>query len=104
MAVFSDFPSCKQMAKTTHVCLWKSLGTSIYTLLYSLTKEHPWAGNLTSLPKRGMGALLSVSAFNHEIAPMWHLQQLDTLKTNNLKNNNVQQSHQGPRSQVLTTF
>ena len=35
----------------------------------SLMKEHPWAEHLTSLSKRGAGALLSVSAFNHERVP-----------------------------------
>ena len=29
----------------------------------SLPKDRPWAEHLTSMPKRGVGALLSVSAF-----------------------------------------
>ena len=36
----------------------------------NLVKERTWAEHLTSLPKQGVGALLSVSAFNHERAPM----------------------------------
>ena len=36
----------------------------------SLAKESPWAEHLTSLPKRGVGALSIVSAFNHERVPM----------------------------------
>ena len=41
---------------------------------HSLTKERPWVEHLTSPPKRGVGSLLSVSAFNHEKAPMSCLQ------------------------------
>ena len=36
----------------------------------NLVKECTWAEHLTSLPKQGVGALLSVSAFNHERSPM----------------------------------
>ena len=36
----------------------------------------------TGLPKKGVGALLSGSAFNHERAPMSCLQQLDALVEN----------------------
>ena len=36
----------------------------------SFMKEHPWVEHLTCLPKRGMGTLLSVSAFYHERAPV----------------------------------
>ena len=36
---------------------------------HSLPKKDPWAENLTSLPKRRVGALLTVSAFNHKRAP-----------------------------------
>ena len=39
---------------------------SIY-MYHSLAKELPWVEHLTSLPNRGLGALLSVSTFNHEI-------------------------------------
>ena len=35
----------------------------------SLTKKGPWAEHLTSLPKRGLGAPLTVFVFNHERAP-----------------------------------
>ena len=49
----------------------------------SLTKERPWAEHLTSLPKRGVGTLLSVSAINHERAPMYIYS--DSLPTNSLK-------------------
>ena len=34
----------------------------------SLAKKGPWAEHLTSLPKRGVGALSTVSAFNYERA------------------------------------
>ena len=46
-------------------------------------KEHPWVEHLACLPKRGMGALLIVSALYHERAPMSCLQRLDALKVNN---------------------
>ena len=49
----------------------------------SLMKERPWPEHLTSLSKRGMGTLLSVSAFNHKRASMSCLQQLDILKATN---------------------
>ena len=52
--------------------------TSMY---HSLTKEHPWLEHLTSLSKRGVGALSSVAAFNHERAPMSSLP--DALKVSN---------------------
>ena len=55
----------------------------------SFMKEHPWVEHLTCLPKRGVGALLSVSAFNHERAPMSYLQQLDVLKANKLANDGI---------------
>ena len=48
-----------------------------------LTKELPWVEHLTSLPRRGVGVVLSVSAFNHERAPMSCLQQFDALEANN---------------------
>ena len=35
-------------------------------IYHSLPKERPWAEHLTSLPKRGVGALSTVSAFNQE--------------------------------------
>ena len=44
-----------------------------YTVYHILAKECPWAEHLTSLPKRGVGALSSVSGFNHEFqrVPMY---------------------------------
>ena len=48
----------------------------------SLVKEHPWAEHLTSSSVRGVGALLNLSAFNHERAPMSCLQWLNVLKAN----------------------
>ena len=39
--------------------------------------------HLTSLPKRGVGALSTVFVFNHERAPTSCLQRLETLKANN---------------------
>ena len=68
----------------------------------SLAKEGPWAEHLTSLSKRVVGALSSVSAFNLERVPMSCLQRLDDLKANNWTNNNVQRNNQGLQSQVLT--
>ena len=69
----------------THNTVWESwlltltvvyLGsnTGIYHIIFqysSLVKERPWAEHLTSLPKRVVGTLVSVSAFNHERAPMY---------------------------------
>ena len=49
--------------------------------------------HLTSLPKRGVGALLSVSAYNHKRAPMYVYSY--SLPSKSLKywtNNNVQWS------------
>ena len=42
-----------------------------------LAKRCPWAEHLTKLQKRGVGALSSVSAFNHKRALMSCLQRLD---------------------------
>ena len=42
----------------------------LYTY-FSLMKEYPWAEHLTSPSKRGVGALLSVSAFNHKRASIY---------------------------------
>ena len=64
-------------------------------MLYrSLAKECPWAEHLTSLPRKGVGALSSVSTFNHEGVPMSCLQQLKALEANNSTNNNIQRNHQ----------
>ena len=49
---------------------------------------------LTSLPNRGLGTLSSVYPFNHERAPISHLQWLNALKANNWTNNNVWWNHQ----------
>ena len=67
----------------------------------SLMKECPWAEHRTYLPKRGVGALLSVSAFNHKRAPMSCLQLFNALKATN---NNVQRNHQWIPSQVKSNF
>ena len=66
-------------------------------------KEHKWAEYLASLPKREVSALSSVSAFNHERAPMSCLKLLDVLEAKNWTNNNAQRNHQRLRGQVLTT-
>ena len=44
--------------------------TYMYKYLRSLAKEGQLAEHLTSLPNRGVGTLLSVSAFKNEKAPM----------------------------------
>ena len=53
-----------------------------------LAKERPWVEHLTSPPKGGggggLGALLSVTAFSHERAPMPCLQRVDALEANEL--------------------
>ena len=67
---------------------------TVFECLYrSLPKERPWAEHLTSLPKRGVGALSTVSAFNHERAPTSCLQRLKALEANNWTQNNVQRNH-----------
>ena len=43
-------------------------------IYHSLAKERPWTEHLTSLPKRGVGALSSVSTFKHKRVPMSCLQ------------------------------
>ena len=43
----------------------------------SFAKKGPWAEHLTSLPKRGAGALLTVSTFNHKRVPTSCLQWLN---------------------------
>ena len=70
---------------------------------YSLAKEHSWAEHLTILPKRGMGALLSVSALIHEKVPMSCLQWLDVLEANSWTKTDTKQNHKRTRSRVLTT-
>ena len=49
----------KKEPKVSITCIYASI--HIYR---SLAKERPWVEYITSLPKRGVGALLSVSAFN----------------------------------------
>ena len=61
-------------------------------MYHSFMKEHPWVEHLTCLPKRGVGALLSASAFYHERAPMSCLQRLDALKANKLANDGITSS------------
>ena len=68
----------------------------------SLAKKGPWAQHLTSLPKSGVGALSTGSAFNHERVPTSCLQRLEALEANNWTQNNVQRNHQWLRSRVLT--
>ena len=51
----------------------------------SLVKECPWAEHLISLPKWGVGTLLSVSAFNYERAPMSCLRALEANNWTNLQ-------------------
>ena len=86
------YPCFKQPEQTTLPLL--EVGTpDIYC---SFVKEHPWAEHLTSMPKRGVGALLNATTFNHEEASMYAYN--DSLPTNLLKyctNNNVQWNH-GP--------
>ena len=64
-------------------------------IYHSLAKERPWAEHLKSLSKRGVGALSSVFAFNHERALMYAYR--DSLPSNSLKywmKYNIQWSHQ----------
>ena len=68
----------------------------------SLPKKGPLAEHLTSLPKRGVGALLTVSAFNHKRVPTSCLQRLKALETNKSTQNNVQWNHQQLQNRVLT--
>ena len=57
---------------TTCLCI---VYTSFVCTYHSLAKECPWAEHLSSPSKRGVGALLSVSASNHERASMSCLQR-----------------------------
>ena len=50
--------------------------------------------------KEGVGALSTVSAFNHERAPTSCLQRLEALEANNYTQNNMQRNHQRLRSRV----
>ena len=53
------------------------------TAYVTVLKRAPWAEHLTSLPESAVGTLSSVSAFNHERAPMSCLQRLNALEANN---------------------
>ena len=77
-----------------HVCH----NAGVVCMYRSLSKRGPWAEYLTSLPKRGVGVLSTLSAFNHERAPMSCLQRLKALEANNWTQNNVQWNHQWLRS------
>ena len=60
----------------------------------------------TSLPKRKVGSLLSVSTFNHkrrERERERERERLNALEANNWTNNNAQQGHQQLQSRVVTT-
>ena len=73
------YPCFKQPEQTTLPLL--EVGTpDIYC---SLVKEHPWAEHLTSMPKRGMGALLNATTFSHKRESMYAYN--DSLPTNLLK-------------------
>ena len=50
-------------------------------------KEHSWVEHFTSLPKKGVGALLSVVTFSHERTPMWCC--LRALEANSWTNDNA---------------
>ena len=60
-----------------------------------LAKEHLWAAHLTSLPKRGVITLSSVSTFNYERVPTSCLQRPDNLEANNWTNNSIPQNPKG---------
>ena len=65
----------------------------------SLTRECPWAEHLTSLPKRGVGALLSVSAFTTKECPCHAYMPLKQIIGPTITY--VQQNHQRLWSRVL---
>ena len=93
----SGFRCTMNMAVLSSLVFWKYI--SMYR---SLAKKGPWAEHLTSLPKRGVGTLSTVSALNHERVPTSCLQRLEALEANNWTQNNVQRNHQWLQSQVLT--
>ena len=67
-----------------------------------LAKKCRWAEHLASLLKGVAGALLSVSAFNYERAPMLWLEKTQcALEANDWTNSNVKRSHWPLRSLVL---
>ena len=58
--------SCEILKKEPKV----SIACTDIHIYHSLVNERPWMELIPGLPKRGMGALLSVSTFNYERAPM----------------------------------
>ena len=63
---------------------WVHLGVQLrHDIPCSLATEPPLAEHLTSLLKRGVGALLSASTFNHGRVPIYAYS--DSLHTNLLK-------------------
>ena len=64
---------------------------SYILVIRSLAKECPWAVNLTSLPKNGLGAFSSVY-FNHEGVPVSCLQSSKHITG---QKKNVQRSNKG---------
>ena len=52
----------------------------MYSNYHSLQKKSLWAEHFTSLPKRGVGALSTVSAFNHKRVPTSCLQWFEALE------------------------
>ena len=58
-----------------HLCIYCQSVQLFYTqqkLYRHLVKERPWVEHLTSLPKRGVGAMLSVSHLSTKVRP-WHV-------------------------------
>ena len=87
--------------------VWASIYLTIKLFIWefvpyrSLPKECPWAKHLTSLPKKGVGTLSTVSDFNNKKAPTSCLQQIKALEVNNWTQNNIKRNHQRLQSQVL---
>ena len=79
----------------------QTFATTVYSIYHCLVKERPCAEHLTSLSKSGLGALSSISTFNHEECL---LQRLDALEVNNWTNSNVQQNHKQLCSPVLMVY
>ena len=75
---------CQKICMLTIILEVPELSSLKQKLMYrSLPKKSPWVEHLTSLPKRGVSTLSTVSAFNYERAPTSCLQQLDALEANN---------------------
>ena len=65
----------ERLVVAAQVCKhFSEVRASIFNIPY-LPKKGPWAEHLTSPQKRGVGALSTVSAFNHERAPTSCLQR-----------------------------